>query len=179
MDMEDRKLSNGKEFSSPKPQGRRRSKRSKRSLEVSSPSTPSPPVGGRGRAKKTRPDFAGRVNSRAKGAIGERELAALLRSLGCGDAKRGQQRSGLEQADVVDAGLGVHFECKRVEQLNVWRAFEQAQRDAPAGTVPVVAMRRNRGPWLATLDLRVLVVLLRDRGAAAVLDAQALAELLG
>lgn len=99
--------------------------------------------------------------STSTGSCGERELAGFLRERGWRAAKRGQQRSGLEQADVVDGPAGVHFEVKRVEKLNVWAAYEQAQRDAELSEEPVVAMRRNRSPWLAVVDLGVFLALLR------------------
>lgn len=113
-------------------------------------------------SKKAKPDGAKkRKNSRAKGAAGERELSALLRKNGFALALRGQQRSGLEQADVVGVP-GVHFECKRVEALNVWAAHAQARRDSPAENLPVVAMRRNRDVrWLAVLDLEAFLSLWR------------------
>lgn len=99
------------------------------------------------------------MNANRKGKVGERELAGVLRDFGFTGARRGQQRSGLDQSDVV--GLpGWHVECKRVETLNVWRAFAQAQRDAPVGTAPLVAMRRNKSPWLVALDLRTFLAIL-------------------
>jgi len=114
------------------------------------------------------------MNSRQKGARGERELAQVLSEFGW-PARRGQQRSGVDQADVIDGPPGVHFECKRVETLNVWSAYEQACRDAPAEHMPVVAMRRNKSPWLAVVDLRVFLRLL---GGAPSVEKQ-LAQLLG
>ena len=58
------------------------------------------------------------MNSRDKGARGEREAASLLREYGY-DARRGQQFSGANgDADVV--GLpDIHLEIKRVEKLNI------------------------------------------------------------
>lgn len=93
-------------------------------------------------------------NSRAKGAAGERELAAILREAGFKDAKRGQQFSGLQgDADVVDALPGVHIECKRVERLNIDDAIEQSERDAKEGEIPAVFHRKNRKKWLVTMRL--------------------------
>lgn len=100
------------------------------------------------------------MNSRQKGARGERELAAFLASFGWSNARRGQQRSGVDQADVIDGPPGVHFECKRVQNLNFWAAHEQATADAPPGVLPVVAARRNNGQWLALLPLDALLRLL-------------------
>lgn len=113
-----------------------------------------------------------RINSRAKGASAERELAAVFRAAGFPGAVRGQQRSGLEQADVVGGPPGFHFEVKRVEQLRVWQAYSQAVRDAP-GTVPVVATRRNGSRWLAVLSLDALLGLI---SAAIERDARAAEE---
>lgn len=91
------------------------------------------------------------MNSRTKGANGERELAQLLRNQGHIDARRGQQYSGLNgDADVV--GLqGVHIECKRVERFTDEPALKQSERDARAGEVPVVIYRRNKERWKVVL----------------------------
>jgi len=106
-----------------------------------------------------------RINSRAKGAAGEREFAAVLRAAGWPTARRGQQRSGLDQADVIDGPREVHWEVKRVEALSVWAAAAQAARDAGPGEVPVVAMRRNGGDWLAVVPLTFLLQVLALRDA--------------
>lgn len=92
------------------------------------------------------------MNSRQKGARGERELAGVLRSHGY-EARRGQQYSGINgDADVV--GLpGIHIECKRVEQLNIDKAMEQSIRDARYGEMPTVMHRKNGKQWLVTMPL--------------------------
>lgn len=92
------------------------------------------------------------MNSRNKGAAGERELAAKLRGYGY-KCRRGQQYSGVNgDADVV--GLpGIHIECKRVERLNLSEAVKQAVRDAKASETPAVFHRKNREDWLVTLRL--------------------------
>lgn len=103
------------------------------------------------------------AHSRRRGATAERELADVIRSYGY-PAMRGQQRSGLEQADVVGGPEGWHFESKRTEALNVWKAFEQAQRDRRPGEVAVVATRRDRSPWLAVVELDTLLRLIKAAG---------------
>lgn len=92
------------------------------------------------------------MNSRNKGARGERELARKLREYGYG-CRRGQQYSGANgDADVV--GLpGVHIECKRVEKLNLYDAMAQAKRDARPGEKPVVFWRRNNHKWLMVTEI--------------------------
>ena len=92
------------------------------------------------------------INSRTKGAAGERELANILKEHGY-DTRRGQQYCGANgDADVV--GLkNIHVECKRVEHLNLDLAMEQSRSDARANEIPIVAHRKNRKPWLVTMDL--------------------------
>lgn len=92
------------------------------------------------------------MNSKDKGARGERELSKVLKEYGYA-CRRGQQYCGGNgDADVV--GLeGVHIECKRVERLNIESAVAQAVRDAPCGSLPCVMHRKNRHRWLVTMPL--------------------------
>lgn len=93
-----------------------------------------------------------RKNSRAKGAVGERELAAEFNRLFGTSARRGQQYSGIEGEDVV--GLdGIHVESKRVQALNIHNAVDQAVRDSKGQKVPAVFHRKNHKPWLVTVRL--------------------------
>ena len=91
------------------------------------------------------------MNSRNKGAAGERELAGKLREFGF-DCRRGQQFCGSNgDADVV--GLpGIHIECKRVEKLNLYDAMAQAKRDRKKGEIPTVFHRKNNCRWLVTME---------------------------
>jgi Holliday junction resolvase len=92
------------------------------------------------------------MNSRDKGARGEREAAAVIREhFGCA-AERGVQRSGSPDSPDVKCDLPLHFEVKRVERgsVHVWMA--QAVRDCGAFT-PVVLHRKNRTEWLLTIRL--------------------------
>lgn len=91
------------------------------------------------------------MNSRNKGAAGERELANKLTIHGF-PCRRGQQYCGANgDSDVV--GLpGIHIECKRVEKLNVEKALQQAEEDSK-GDIPAVFHRRNRETWKVTLRL--------------------------
>lgn len=92
------------------------------------------------------------MNSRAKGARGERELAKVLRDNGFPDARRGQQFKGSPDSPDVVALDGIHIECKRVERLNVSEAMAQAKRDS-GELVPIVAHRKNGEQWLVTMEL--------------------------
>jgi Holliday junction resolvase len=87
--------------------------------------------------------------SRDKGKRGELEVAALLRSRGFDEARRGQQyHGGPDSPDVV--GLpGIHIEVKRVETFHLWDALEQSTRDAEhSGEMPIIFHRRNGKPWV-------------------------------
>lgn len=90
--------------------------------------------------------------SRNKGAVGERELRDQLKEhLGI-NYVRGDQRHGKEAADVIPddefEDIGLHFECKRTEQLSLYKAMEQAEEDCRSDQLPVVCHRRSRKPWL-------------------------------
>lgn len=92
------------------------------------------------------------MNSKQKGARGERELAKVLRAHGF-KTRRGQQYCGANgDADVV--GLpNIHIECKRVERLNLYDAMAQAKSDAKKDEIPVVMHRKDKCDWLVTMSL--------------------------
>ena len=91
------------------------------------------------------------INSRKKGAKGERELANKLKEYGY-NCRRGQQFSGLEGEDVVGLDY-IHIECKRVENLNLDNAMEQSKRDAKEYQLPAVFHRKNNKKWKVTMEL--------------------------
>jgi Holliday junction resolvase len=97
------------------------------------------------------------INSRAKGAKGERELANLISDRGY-RCIRGQQRSGLEQADVIGLDY-IHIECKRVQNLNLDKAMEQSIRDRKAGEMATVFHRKNNQKWKVTLGFEDFMTL--------------------
>lgn len=92
------------------------------------------------------------MNSREKGAAGERELAQILRAYGF-EARRGQQFSAANGDPDVVGMPGVHIECKRVERLNIYEAMAQSINDARIGETPVVMHRKNREEWLVSMRL--------------------------
>ncbi len=109
-------------------------------------------------SKKSPKKKRGKVNSRQKGARGERELAALLEEYGH-TARRGQQFSGIEGQDVVHNIPGVHVEVKRVENLRLYPALAQAKRDAKT-KVPLVMHKKNGEDWVAIMRAEDLLSLL-------------------
>lgn len=91
--------------------------------------------------------------SQAKGANGERELAAILRGYGY-DIQRGGSLSFGEVPDL--SGLpGIHIECKRAKSLRLSEWMVQARRDAERfrDGLPAVFHRRSRECWRVTMDL--------------------------
>lgn len=93
------------------------------------------------------------MNSRDKGARGERELAKWLQKQGYIDARRGQQYSGANGDADVEGLPGIHIECKRVEKQAVNEWLQQAVDDSFADSIkhgshvmPVVFHRQNHDP---------------------------------
>lgn len=107
------------------------------------------------------------INSRQKGANGEREIAHILQGYGY-NTRRGQQFSGANGDADIEGLPGIHAEIKRVERLNIDKALEQAIRDNYADSIkqgkklfPAVFHRSNddrkkdstRGKWKVTMAL--------------------------
>lgn len=96
------------------------------------------------------------VNSKAKGARYERELASKFREQGY-DARRTAQYCGNtgDASDVV--GLpGIHVEAKHQEKMQLYDWIAQAVRDAEAGgkgNLPAVFHRKNNAETLVTMRL--------------------------
>ena len=97
------------------------------------------------------------INSRAKGASGEREFARELERVFPGvEARRGVQHAGgPESPDVVHSLTGIHFEVKRTERLQLRKAIAQAEEDC-GNRIPVVAHRWNNGRWYVIVPLEDL-----------------------
>jgi len=93
------------------------------------------------------------VNSRAKGARAEREMAREWVRVFGGQARRGQQfAGGTDSPDVISSYENLHLEVKRVEAGNPYVWMDQAVRDA-GDKVPVVLHRRNGRDWLLIVRL--------------------------
>ena len=92
------------------------------------------------------------INSKQKGARGEREWASFCREQGYTGAYRGQQYNGAKGNADVEGLPGIHVEVKRVEALRLYDALAQAKHDARPGEVPIVAHRKNNCPWVVIMD---------------------------
>lgn len=96
--------------------------------------------------------MAKRLDSRAKGASGERQAAAAIAKAFGVNARRGQQFSGSPDSPDIVSDLPIHWECKRVERGNPYVWLDQACRDA-GDKVPVVIHRRNNHEWILVMRL--------------------------
>ena len=93
---------------------------------------------------------------RDKGVAGEREVRSAFE-------RAGFEVRGLEDTGdhlVICAGLTLHVESKRQETIRIALWSQQAEIEAPQGTVPIVAYRRSREPWRVSLLLDDFVALL-------------------
>lgn len=101
------------------------------------------------------------VNSRAKGAEGERSLAKIFREHGYENAYRTQQYCGKAgDADVSGVSDLLHVESKVYDNGHgkTYEWLDQAKNDARDGEIPIVCHKRQskrvRGKkWLVTMEL--------------------------
>ena len=93
-----------------------------------------------------------KINSKRKGAEGEREFANELRKHGFEGARRGGQYAGSPDSPDVVGVEGIHFEVKRTERTDIYGWMGQAQRDC-GENIPVVGFRKNGEKWVVILTL--------------------------
>lgn len=95
--------------------------------------------------------------SKNKGKRGELEISNLLKAAGFKNAHRTAQYKGKTgQAGDVEGLPGIHIEVKRVERLNLKKAYEQAANDSKENgnnEIPAVFHRGSYEPWMVTLSL--------------------------
>ena len=105
----------------------------------------------------------GKINSKKKGARGERAIAEILREHGFTDARRSAQYCGNtgDAADVV--GLdGFHVEVKFQETTKIWDWIEQAEHDHKENTIPIVVFRKSRKKWQVCMDFETFLDLIKN-----------------
>ncbi len=91
------------------------------------------------------------MNSCRKGKAGERAAARALNTVLGTKARRGQQRSGVDVADVIDGIPGTHCEVKWYARIAAINFLRQAERDAPDGDIPYALVRENGDTGWAVL----------------------------
>jgi len=99
------------------------------------------------------------VNSRAKGSRGELEVAAIFRAAGF-DCDRVPNSGALRIKGDLYGSVPAHVEVKRGERVRLPEWWAQTADEAPAGMLPLLALRQSRRPWLAVVPLEALVGLL-------------------
>lgn len=92
------------------------------------------------------------INSKRKGAEGERDWRDKIREFGFDCIRGRQNRGGPDSPDVISNDLSkYHFEVKYSQNTSFYAWMEQALRDArktdPGLQIPVVAHRKNHGEW--------------------------------
>ena len=103
------------------------------------------------------------MTPRAKGVRFEREVADAYRAVGfsvrglegegdhlCIRRVQDVDRNG-RAIEYDDDALVIHSECKRQEKVRLREWWQQASSEAPAGAVPVLTLRWNRGEMLTVL----------------------------
>ena len=105
-------------------------------------------------------------SAKAKGRRFQQEVAKLIRDI-----------FDLPEEDVVSRSMGASgsdimlsqaaidkfpfaVECKNVERLNVWQAFNQAEENSDERLAPMLVIARNRSRPLAVMDLQELLCLI-------------------
>ena len=104
------------------------------------------------------------INSKQKGARGERELSKKLQEFGYITRRSVQYNGKAEEGQADLIGLdGIHVEVKRVERLNIYNAIGQAKRDSKnSDNLPAVFHRKNDCEWLVTMRLEDWIELYTD-----------------
>lgn len=54
------------------------------------------------------------------------------------------------------------IECKNQEKVNVWNSYEQAVKNAPVQTEPIVVIKRNHSKPLVVVDAEFFVELFNE-----------------
>lgn len=103
--------------------------------------------------------------SRNKGKRGELEIVKILKVAGFEKAQRSAQYCGnTGDAPDVEGLPGIHIEVKRVERLNLRKAYEQAVNDSKENgnnEIPVVFHRGSYQPWMVTFSLEDFLKLIK------------------
>ncbi|MCU0833698.1 MAG: hypothetical protein MUC77_04570 [Chromatiaceae bacterium] len=98
------------------------------------------------------------MNSRRKGADGERELARALREALGIEVSRNLQQTRDGGHDMEVGGYGVEVKrSQRVTEAKVTAWWQQAVRQAAqAGLTPALAYRQDRQPWSVRVPMAAL-----------------------
>lgn len=103
------------------------------------------------------------LNSRVKGAVGERAACeALAEHLGL-TARRSQQHCATDSASdiIVNETPRLWWEIKRTQRINVAAVMQRSKKDC-GDKIPVLMHRPNHSEWMVTVYLPDLLAVLND-----------------
>ena len=104
------------------------------------------------------------INSQKKGKAYELEISKDINREFQANCKRTPCSGGLGfKGDILDLRgpmAKFHFELKKQEKLNIWKAMEQAKRDAPVGKSWVVIFSKNFSPDYVAISKETFYMLL-------------------
>ena len=99
--------------------------------------------------------------SKAKGREFQNEAKAIVRKYA---VQQGLDEEDIESAVMGESGVDIKLspaarkvfpfslECKRVEKLSLFAAYEQSKANHYTGTIPAVVWKRNRKDTLICMD---------------------------
>jgi hypothetical protein len=117
------------------------------------------------------------INSRAKGASGERAACESLKETFGWSCRRSQQHCATDSASdiIVTQTPNCWWEIKRVQKINVAAVMERSKQDC--GTkVPVLMHRPNHTEWMVTVYLSDLKAFLNEISSTGSLAQEALPD---
>lgn len=97
-------------------------------------------------------------SAKAKGRRLQQHVAQRLRAVyqlpeeDVRSTSMGTQGCDIQLSAAALARIPFAIECKNVEALNVWKAFEQARENARSAASPMLVISRNRTEPLVVLD---------------------------
>lgn len=95
------------------------------------------------------------MDSRRKGAAGEREAADAFETATGIPCHRSAQRVGIHGDADINCAAPIHLECKRVARVAALDFLRQAERDAQPGRVPVAIVREDKDTdWAIIIRVR-------------------------
>lgn len=100
-----------------------------------------------------------KINSKQKGARGERAWVSILKYFGFDARRTGfhQSQQNHDSPDVSCKDLPVHWEVKNTEKALIRDWIAQAAGDARDTEIPVVVWKKNHGKWIAILQAEDLL----------------------
>lgn len=103
------------------------------------------------------------INSKRKGAAGERAWVQVLQEHGYTAKRTGfhQSQQGHDAPDVTCHDLPIHWEVKNTEKCQIRDWLSQAAGDCKEYQIPVITWKSNNREWIAILTAKDLLKLIQ------------------